>query len=205
MPITLGVLGSGRGSNFDAILQNIDKKSLDARIAVVISDKKDAPLLKKAADHGIKSVFIVPQASQIREDYDRQILSVLQKEKVELVCLAGYMKIVTKVLVQGFPNKILNIHPALLPSFKGLHAQRQALESGVKVSGCTVHVVNVELDAGPIIIQRAVEVKDNDSEETLSDRILEQEHKIYSEAISYFSENRIKISGKKVIIGIKGA
>ncbi len=196
----VAVLLSGRGSNFEAIYHSSLKKETNFEIAVVISDKKNARGLERAREFSLNSYFVSAKKLKPKEVYERKIIEILKKHKVDLVCLAGYMRILGEVLLNAYNGRIMNIHPALLPSFPGLHAQQQALEHGVKVSGCTVHFVDEGVDTGPIIIQKAVEVKENDTEETLSQRILKEEHKIYSQAITLFFENRLKINERHVII-----
>ncbi|MGB8218162.1 MAG: phosphoribosylglycinamide formyltransferase [Candidatus Methanoperedens sp.] len=196
----IAVLVSGRGSNLQAIIDSIGSGYLKAGISVVISDVGDAYALLRAKKHGIDAVFVNPENFASKELYEKEILVVLKKHDAELLLLAGYMRILGKTLLHSYRNRILNIHPALLPAFTGLHAQKQAYEHGVKVAGCTVHFVDETLDCGPIILQRCVEVKENDTPETLADRILEQEHKIYPEAVKLFVENRLQIEGRKVKI-----
>ncbi len=196
----IAVLVSGRGSNLQAIIDSIGNGYLKTRISVVISDVGDAYALLRAKKHGIDAVFVNPENFASKELYEKEILTVLKKHDAELVLLAGYMRILGKTLLHSYRNRILNIHPALLPAFTGLHAQKQAFDHGVKVAGCTVHFVAETLDGGPIILQTCVEVKEDDTPETLADRILEQEHKIYPEAVKLFIENRLRIEGKKVKI-----
>lgn len=196
----IAVLASGRGSNLQAIIDNIDNGYLKARITVVISDVGDAYALERAKKHGIEAVFIDPKKFASKELYEEEVLSILKKHDAELVLLAGYMRVIGKTLLTAYKNRMLNIHPALLPAFTGLHAQKQAFDHGVKVAGCTVHFVDDVLDGGPIILQQCVEVKEDDTAETLADRILEQEHKIYPEAVKLFVENRLRIEGRKVKI-----
>lgn len=196
----IAVLVSGRGSNLQAIIDSIGNGYLKARISVVVSDVGDAYALLRAKKHGIDAVFVNPENFASKELYEKEILMVLKKHDAELVLLAGYMRILGKTLLLSYKNRILNIHPALLPAFMGLHAQKQAFDHGVKVAGCTVHFVDETLDGGPIILQRCVEVKENDTPETLADRILEEEHKIYPEAVKLFVENRLRIEGRKVKI-----
>ena len=199
--VKLGVLVSGRGSNLQAIIDNIEKGLLPAGIAVVISDQPDAYSLERARKHNIPAVPLSAKGYQgKREEYDALLVKELQKHHVELVCLAGFMRIITPTLIKAFPNRILNIHPALLPAFPGLHVQKAALEHGVKFSGCTVHFVDEDMDTGPIIIQAVVPVLDNDTEDSLSERILTQEHKIYSRAIQLYAEGRLKIAGRRVMV-----
>src|SRR3990170_9100335 len=198
-PVTnIAVLVSGRGSNLQAIIDSIENGYLMARIGIVISDVVDAYALTRAKKHGIEAVFVNPTGFASRELYEKEVLKVLKTQKIDLLLLAGYMRIVGKTLLSAYKNRILNIHPALLPAFPGLHAQKQAFEYGVKVAGCTVHFVDEELDGGPIILQRCVEVKENDTAQTLAERILEQEHKIYPEAVKLFVENRLRLEGRKV-------
>ncbi|HKE29884.1 MAG TPA: phosphoribosylglycinamide formyltransferase [Bryobacteraceae bacterium] len=190
----LGVLISGRGSNFEAIADNIDRGALDAEIAVVLSNRADAAGLELARRRGLKHVAI-PSKGLDREIYDRMLVSELRDNCVDLVCLAGFMRLLSASFIREFPSRILNIHPSLLPAFPGLDAQRQALEHGVKISGCTVHFVDEDLDAGPIVIQAAVPVLDADTVDSLSARILAEEHRIYSEAV------RIVLAGQYTIVG----
>ncbi len=195
----IGILLSGRGSNFIAIADNIDAGRIPgARIAVVISNRPDAPGVEIARQRGLDA-RVIPSKGKQREEHDREVVAVLKEKKVELVCLAGYMRLLSAWFVQQFPNRVLNIHPALLPSFPGLEAQKQAFEHGVKVSGCTVHFVDEQLDHGAIIVQKAVPVYDTDDEHTLADRILEQEHIAYSEAIRIVLEGNYDIVGRRVV------
>lgn len=199
--INIAVFISGRGSNFLALLKNIEKGVLkNCRIAVVFSNNPNAKGLEYAAEAGIKTIVIPSKNRSDRVEYDKEIINALSEYNIDLICLAGYMRIVTEELVEAYKNKIINIHPALLPSFPGLHAQKQALDYGVKVSGCTVHFVDSGMDTGPIILQKTVPVYDNDTEDTLSARILEQEHTAYSEAVALYAAGRLKISGRKVEI-----
>jgi len=195
----IGILLSGRGSNFVAIADNIDAGRIPgARIAVVISNRPDAPGIEIARQRGLDA-RVIPSKGKQREEHDREVVSVLKEKNVELVCLAGYMRLLSAWFVQQFPNRVLNIHPALLPSFPGLEAQKQAFEYGVKVSGCTVHFVDEQLDHGAIIVQKAVPVYDSDDEHSLADRILEQEHIAYSEAIRIVLEGNYEIAGRRVV------
>jgi phosphoribosylglycinamide formyltransferase 1 len=197
---SLGILLSGRGSNFVAIADSIDAGRIpDARISAVISNRPDAPGLAIARDRGLNAV-IIPSKGRPREEHDREVVAALKQNHVDLVCLAGYMRLLSPWFVRQFPQKILNIHPSLLPAFPGLEAQEQAFAYGVKVSGCTVHLVDEELDHGPIIVQRAVPVRDGDSERTLAERILEQEHIAYAEAIKIVLENKFTITGRRLVI-----
>jgi len=195
----IGILLSGRGSNFVAIADNIDAGRIPgARIAVVISNRPDAPGIETARRRGLDA-RVIPSKGKQREEHDREVVAVLKEKNVELVCLAGYMRLLSAWFVQQFPNRVLNIHPALLPSFPGLEAQKQAFDYGVKVSGCTVHFVDEQLDHGAIIVQKAVPVYDADDEHTLADRILEQEHIAYSEAIRIVLEGNYEIAGRRVV------
>jgi len=194
-----GILLSGRGSNFEAIANSIDAGRLDAEIAVVISNRPEARGLALARERGLNAVSI-PSKGLDREVYDRMVVAELKENTVDLVCLAGYMRLLSAYFVREFPLRILNIHPSLLPSFPGLEAQHQALEHGVKISGCTVHFVDELLDAGPIVIQRAVPVLDEDTEQTLAARILEQEHQAYTEAIRRVLSGDFRIEGRRVIL-----
>ena len=195
----IGVLLSGRGSNFEALAESVAAGRIpNAEIAIVISNREVAPGLDRAKARGIPARAI-PSKGLEREIYDRQVVAVLNEQKVDLVCLAGYMRLLSPFFVASFPNRILNIHPSLLPSFPGLESQRQALEYGVKFAGCTVHFVDENLDAGPIILQSVVPVKDDDTEESLSAKILQEEHKIYSEAVRIVLEGRYKIEGRRVV------
>lgn len=197
----IAVLVSGRGSNLQAIIDAIERGYIqDAVIAIVVSDVEDAYALTRARRHGIRAVYVDPESFATREDYESRVLELLQDEDVELVLLAGYMRLVGRTLLDAYQGRMLNIHPALLPAFPGLHAQRQALEYGVKVSGCTVHFVDEGVDTGPIILQRCVPVREDDTEESLAERILEQEHEIYPEAVKLFFEGRLEIKGRRVII-----
>jgi phosphoribosylglycinamide formyltransferase 1 len=194
----LGILLSGRGSNFVAIADSIDAGRIpNARIAVVISNKADAPGLAVARQHGLEALAI-PSKGRPREEHDREVVAALKQHGVELVCLAGYMRLLSPWFVQQFPQRILNIHPSLLPAFPGLEAQEQAFAYGVKVSGCTVHFVDEELDHGAIIVQKAVSVLDGDDERTLAARILEQEHIAYTEAINIVLSSNFEISGRRL-------
>ena len=196
----LGILLSGRGSNFEAIANSVDAGRIEAEIAVVISNRPDARGLEIARQRGLNAVLI-PSKGLDREVYDRLVVAELRRYAVDLVCLAGYMRLLSATFVREFPLRILNIHPSLLPSFPGLEAQHQALEHGVKISGCTVHFVDEFLDAGPIVIQCAVPVLDEDTEEALAARILEREHQIYTEAIRIVLSGNFRIHGRRVLLG----
>ncbi|SFM50111.1 phosphoribosylglycinamide formyltransferase [Methanolobus profundi] len=200
MTTNIAVLVSGRGSNLQSIIDNIENGYIEnANISVVISDVEDAYALERARDHGITDVFIDPSDYSNKQEFEKEILEVLKDNSTDLVLLAGYMRLVGKDLISAYRNRIINIHPALLPSFKGLHAQQQAFDYGVKVSGCTVHFVDEGMDTGPIIIQKCVPVLDNDTADDLSARILEQEHKIYPEAVKLFVEGKLKVDGRIVV------
>lgn len=200
--LRLGVLVSGRGSNLQAIIDEIEAGTLKAEIAVVVSNKQEAPALERAERHGLNAVFLDPKSvagmPDPRHAYDRKLLETLQYHQVQLVILAGYMKIVTSVLIDSYESRIMNIHPSLLPSFPGLHAQRQALDHGVKVAGCTVHFVTEGMDTGPIILQQAVPVEEGDTEDVLSERILKVEHGLLPMAIRLFAEGRLSVTGRTV-------
>lgn len=195
----LGILISGRGSNFEAIANSIARGKLDAEIAIVICNRPNAAGLDIARERGIP-MRVIPSAGMDREAYDKLLIDELRTHEVDLVCLAGFMRLLSADFIRAFPNRVLNIHPSLLPAFAGLDAQRQALEYGVRITGCTVHFVDEFLDSGPIIIQSAVPVLDDDSVESLSARILLQEHVIYSNAIGYIAGGRVTIQGRRVLI-----
>jgi phosphoribosylglycinamide formyltransferase-1 len=198
--IRIGILVSGRGSNLQAIIDNIEQGRLSAELAVVISDQADAFALERAKKHNIPAVHVSAKGYKgNREEYDAVLATELRSRNVDLVCLAGFMRIITPVLTKAFRNRILNIHPALLPAFPGLHVQKAALEYGAKFSGCTVHFVDEGMDTGPIIIQAVVPVLDNDTEDSLSARILKQEHVIYSRAIQLYAEGRLTLEGRRVL------
>src|SRR3982074_904260 len=195
----LGILLSGRGSNFVAIADSIAAGRIpNARIAIVISSRADAPGLETARQRGLNAV-VISSKGRPREEHDREVAAALLDSKVDLICLAGYMRLLSPWFVQQFPARILNIHPSLLPAFPGLEAQEQAFAYGVKVSGCTVHFVDEELDHGPIIVQKAVQVLDSDNERSLAARILEREHTAYTEAINIVLEGRFKIVGRRLV------
>jgi phosphoribosylglycinamide formyltransferase 1 len=194
----LGVLASGRGSNLEAIFDAIEKGIVHAQVSVVVSDREDAQALGRSRKRGVHTVYVDPKNFVSREAFDEHVAHVLQGHGVDLVILAGFMRIITSALIRPFRNQIMNIHPSLLPSFPGLAAQRQALEYGVKITGCSVHFVEEKVDGGPVIIQAAVPVFDEDTEETLSERILAQEHRIYPLAIQLFVEDRLRVHGRRV-------
>ena len=194
----LGILLSGRGSNFEAIAEAIAAGRLKAEIAVVISNRADAPGLESAKRRGLNTVLI-PSKGRVREEHDAEVVAALKQAQVDLVCLAGYMRLLSADFVRAFPNRIVNIHPSLLPAFPGVDAQKQALEYGVKVSGCTVHFVDEHLDHGPIILQRTVPVLEGDDVHALSARILQQEHIAYSEAIGMVLSGQFEVQQRKVV------
>ncbi len=200
MTTNIAVLVSGRGSNLQSVIDNIENGYIgNARISVVISDVGDAYALERAHDHGITDVFIDPADHSNRQEHEKEIMEVLKDNDVDLVLLAGYMRLIGKDLISSYRNRIINIHPSLLPSFKGLHAQQQAFDYGVKVSGCTVHFVDEGMDTGPIILQSCVPVLEDDTAEDLAARILEQEHRIFPEAVRLFVEGKLKVVGRIVV------
>lgn len=196
----IGILLSGRGSNFEAIAKNVASGRIqNALIAIVISNREDAGGIEIAKRLGLQTL-VLPSKGKSREDHDREVVTALQEHKTDLVCLAGYMRLLSPWFVKQFPHRILNIHPSLLPAFPGLEAQQQAFAYGVKMAGCTVHFVDEELDHGAIIVQKAVAVLDSDDEHTLAERILEQEHIAYSEAISIVLEGSYRIVGRRLVL-----
>src|SRR5215467_239948 len=196
----IGVLLSGRGSNFEALAESVSAGGIpDAEIALVLSNREGAPGIDRARARGLP-VRVIPSKGLEREVYDRQVVGALREAGVELVCLAGYMRLLSPYFVAAFPLRILNIHPSLLPSFPGLESQKQALEYGVKFAGCTVHFVDENLDAGPIVLQAVVRVEDGDNEDTLSARILKEEHRIYCEAVKIVCQGKFKIEGRRVVL-----
>lgn len=199
VPKRIGILLSGRGSNFEAIADNVAAGRINAQIAAVISNRADAPGLQRARERGLPALCL-PSKGLEREAYDRQVVAALKERRVDLVCLAGFMRLLSPYFIREFPNRILNIHPALLPAFTGLEAQHQAWEYGAKVSGCTVHFVDEHLDHGPIIVQACVPVMNDDTAETLAARILKEEHRIYSEALNLVLNDCIRIEGRRVIL-----
>ena len=203
-PLRIAVLASGRGSNLQAVIDAIEAKVIQAEIVAVISNKKDAVALERARKHGLPDLFVDPKPfagrPDSREAYDRALLDVLEQRHVELILLAGYMKIVTSLLVNAYANRMMNIHPSLLPSFPGLEVQKKAIDWGCKLAGCTVHFVTEGVDEGPIILQAAVPILDHDTPETLAARILEQEHKIFPRAVQLFAEGRLEVDGRRVLI-----
>ena len=195
----LAVLVSGRGSNLQAIIDSIEKNSLAAEISLIMSNVSDAYALQRGKKHGLESIFLDPKSFSSRDDYEKQMIELLQTKSIDLVCLAGFMRILGKKFIEAFSGKIINIHPSLLPAFPGLNVQEKALQHGVRFSGCTVHFVNEEVDGGAIISQAVVPIFDADDTQSLSDRILEQEHIIYPEAIRLIIEDRLEFSGRRVV------
>ncbi|MCX6570265.1 MAG: phosphoribosylglycinamide formyltransferase [Candidatus Aminicenantes bacterium] len=201
----IAVFLSGRGSNFMAIREAVRKGGIDADIGLVFSNKEDAPGLVKAREWGLETLSLNPKLFATREDYDRAIIRELGQRRIDLVCLAGYMKVLTPELCDAFRHRLINVHPALLPSFPGLHVQQKAIDWGVRFSGCTVHFVAAEVDMGPIILQSVVPVLQDDTEETLAARILVEEHRIYPEAVRLYFEGRIEVRGRRVFVLEPGA
>lgn len=199
--MNIAVLCSGSGTNLQAIIDNVRSGYIPAKIALVLSDNKNAFALERAEKAGIETLALNPEDYKAREDFDKELIKNLKKRNVELVVLAGFMRLLSSYFIKEYKNKIMNIHPALLPSFKGTHGIKDALRYGVKVTGPTVHFVDEHLDHGPIIAQKCVEVADNDTEETLLERIHKEEHKIYSEVIKLFVEGKLKLKGRKVVRG----
>jgi len=198
--MNIAVLCSGSGTNLQAIIDNVKSGYIPAKIALVISDNRDAYALERAKKAGIETLVLDKKDFKAREDFDKEVVKNLRARSVELVVLAGFMRLLSTYFIKEYKNRILNIHPALLPSFKGTHGIKDALEYGAKVTGPTVHFVDDKLDNGPIILQKAVEVKDDDTEETLLERVHKEEHRIYSEAVKLFVEGRIRVEGRRVII-----
>ena len=196
--VNLGVLVSGSGSNLQSIIDNIEKGTLPARIRVIISNNPEAFAIERARKHGIPAVVIEPKGASSREEYDQRLVDTLKSHDVELVVLAGFMRVLSPLFLRAFPMRIMNIHPAILPSFPGTHGQKKAFDYGVKFSGCTVHFADEGVDTGPIIIQGIVPVYDTDTEETLSQRILKEEHRIYPKAIRLYAEGKLLVEGRKV-------
>lgn len=196
----IAVFLSGRGSNFMAIQESIRRGDIDAEVGLVLSNKGDAPGLLKAKEWGLETSFLNPKLSATREDYDQAIIREVEKRNIDLICLAGYMKVLTPQFCDAYKYRIVNIHPALLPSFPGLHVQQKAIDWGVRFSGCTVHFVAAEVDMGPIILQSVVPVLQDDTEETLAARILVEEHKIYPHSVRLYFEGRIEVRGRRVFI-----
>jgi phosphoribosylglycinamide formyltransferase 1 len=200
----LAVLVSGRGSNLQAIIDTIEKNNLAAEISLILSNVPDSYALQRGKKHGLESIFLDPKSFSSRDDYEKQMIELLQTKSVDLVCLAGFMRILGKKFIEAFSGKIINIHPSLLPAFPGLNVQEKALKHGVRFSGCTVHFVNEEVDGGAIISQAVVPILDADDTQSLSDRILEQEHIIYPEAIRLIIEDRLGFSGRRVVRKTRG-
>ncbi len=203
--LKLGVLISGGGSNLQSIIDHIERGNLAAKIQVVISNNPDAYGLERARKHGLPAVCVRHTDFSDREAFDRELLRILTSSGVDLVVLAGFMRILTPVFLRAFEKRIINIHPALLPSFPGTHVQQKAIDAGVRFSGCTVHFVDEGIDTGPIIIQAVVPVLEGDTAQTLADRIFKEEHKIYPQAIRYFAEGRIRVEGLRVLISASGS
>jgi phosphoribosylglycinamide formyltransferase 1 len=200
----LAVLVSGRGSNLQAIIDSIEKNNLAAEISLILSNVPDAYALQRGKKHGLESIFLDPKSFSNRDDYEKQMIELLQTKSIDLVCLAGFMRILGKKFIEAFSGKIINIHPSLLPAFPGLNVQEKALEHGVKFSGCTVHFVNEEVDGGAIIAQAVVPILDEDDVQSLSSRILEQEHIIYPEAIRLIIDDDLEFSDRRVSRKTKG-
>ena len=198
--LAIGILASGRGSNFQSIIDSIESGNLSAMIAILITDKSDAYAIERASKHNIETLIIKPSDFSDKNEYYSHIAVELKKRNVGLVVLAGFMRVVGKALIDQFPDRVINIHPALLPSFPGLHGHKDAIDYGVRISGCTVHFADEGVDTGPIIMQAAVPAYHDDTEDTLSERILKQEHRIYPYAIKLFAEGKISIDGRKVTI-----
>jgi len=196
----IGVLISGRGSHLRNLIAFCRRGEIDAQVVSVISNKPEAPGLQYAEEAGIESVVLSHRLYPDRERYDEQLAEILEQDKVDLVCLAGFLRLLSPPFVRRFPLRIMNVHPSLLPAFPGLHSQEQAMEYGVKVTGCTVHFIDEALDSGPIILQKTIEVLPQDTPDTLADRLLPLEHKTYAEAVKLFFENRLRVNGRKVII-----
>ena len=198
--MNIAVLASGRGSNLQALIDSIDAGKIKARISAVISDKANAHALERARNHGIKDYHLPAQEFPDRESYDRALADFLERQEINLICLAGFMRVLSEEFIERFPNRIINIHPSLLPAFPGLAAQKQALDYGVKYTGCTVHFVDAGVDTGPIIGQRVIPVYDSDTVESLSGRILEQEHSLYPEVVGWIAKGRVSVSGRRVSV-----
>jgi phosphoribosylglycinamide formyltransferase-1 len=196
----IAIFLSGRGSNFMAIREAVRKDDINAEVSLVFSNKEDAPGLAKAREWGLETLALNPKLFATREDYDRAVIGQLEERRIDLVCLAGYMKILTPELCDAFKHRLVNIHPALLPAFPGLHVQQKAIDWGVRFSGCTVHFVAAEVDMGPIILQAAVPLLQDDTEETLAARILVEEHRIYPQAVRLYLEGRIEVRGRRVFV-----
>ena len=198
--LKIGVLASGRGSNLQSIIDSIEAGELEAEIKLIISDKKGAKALDRAVKYGVEAKYLNPKDYSDKESFEEKIFNLLEERDIELVVMAGFMRILSPYFVRKYKNRIMNIHPSLLPAFKGLHAQKQALDYGVKLAGCTVHFADEGMDTGPIILQTAVPVKEDDTEDSLAARILTEEHRIYPEAIKLFSQGRLEVKDGKVSI-----
>ena len=196
----IGVLISGRGSHLRNLIACCKRGEIDAGVVIVISNKQNAPGLRYAAEAGIESIVLSHRLYPDRHQYDEQLAQILIQHQVDLICLAGFLRLLSPIFVRQFPSRIMNVHPSLLPAFPGLHSQEQALEYGVKITGCTVHFIDEGLDSGPIILQKTIEVDPEDSVQTLSDRLLPLEHQTYADAVKLFFENRLSVNGRKVII-----
>ncbi|MCC3144587.1 phosphoribosylglycinamide formyltransferase [Halanaerobium sp. Z-7514] len=196
----MAVFASGRGSNFQSIIDAVKRGDIPAEIKVLLSDKEDSGALKRAESEDIENIFINPEHFENKSEYEKEIINILEMAEIDLIILAGYMRILSPLFVKKYKEKIVNIHPSLLPAFKGLNAQKQALDYGVKYSGCTVHFVDEGMDTGPIIMQAVVKVEEDDTVDDLAARILKEEHRIYPEAVKLIAENRIKLEGRKVKI-----
>jgi phosphoribosylglycinamide formyltransferase-1 len=199
----VGVLASGRGTDFQSLIDAVDRGDLEVSLAVLVSNTEDAPALGRAERHGIPWVF-VDHRGRSREAFEQEVIQELRQRDVELVVFAGFMRLVTPYFIDQFPNRVINIHPSLLPAFPGTHAQRDAVEWGVKVSGCTVHLVDASLDGGPIVYQQTVPVRPGDTEETLADRILDVEHKVLPYVVKLFAEGRVRIEGRHLLLDERG-
>lgn len=200
MTVRLGVLASGGGTNLQAIIDASEAGLIDAKVDVVLSDRPGAYALERARKHGIETAVITKKDHPVREDFDRAVTEVLRERRLDLVVLAGFMRILTPVFIRSFPERIMNIHPSLLPSFPGLDVQKKAIEHGARFSGCTVHLVDEGVDTGPIIIQAAVPVLETDTPESLAGRILAEEHRIYPQAVQFFAEGRMEVRGRRVFV-----
>lgn len=203
-PLKIAVLASGRGTNLQAIIDSIEAGALDARVVAVLSDRPEPLAFRRAQKHGIPTVFIDPKNSRSREEYDASLVKALSSFRPDVVALAGFMRLLTSVLLQAYPRRVVNIHPALLPAFPGLNAQAQAVAYGVRYSGCTVHFVDEGMDTGPVILQSVVPVYQDDTAETLAERILAKEHKTYPAALQLLAEGRLRIDGRRVVIDWEG-
>ncbi|MBN1872141.1 MAG: phosphoribosylglycinamide formyltransferase [Candidatus Omnitrophica bacterium] len=197
--MNIAVFVSGNGTNLQAIIDAVKSGYIKARIAVVLSDRKDAHAMERAKKAGVETVFVDPKAHKSREDFDSAIIDCLERREIELICLAGYMRLLTPAFIRRYRNRILNVHPALLPSFKGLNGVKDALDYGVKITGPTVHFVTEDVDSGPIIAQSVVQVEDGDTEDSLREKVHKEEHKIYPKAVKDFVEGKLKLKGRRVV------